>query len=72
MSSLENILEKWDNSSSSVERVQLTVRIPLFTYQRVLAFKELYPCLSVNEMVSDILGFGLNEIISAQEVLKHD
>ncbi len=64
MSDLEVVLKNWSHQAPSLERAQLTLRIPLSDYQRLLAFKEIYPNRSVNDMVVDILSAALNEIVS--------
>jgi hypothetical protein len=64
MSDLEVVLKNWSFPAPSPERAQLTLRIPLSDHQRLLALKEIYPNRSVNDMVVDILGAALNEIVS--------
>lgn len=64
MSDLEVVLKNWSYPAPSPERAQLTLRIPLSDYQRLLALKEIYPNRSVNDMVVDVLSAALNEIVS--------
>lgn len=64
MSDLEGVLKNWSYPVPSPERAQLTLRLPLSDYHRLLALKEIYPNRSVNDMVVDIVGAALNEIIS--------
>lgn len=64
MSELEVLLKNWSFPARSPERAQLTLRIPLYDHQRLLALKELYPNRSINDMVVDILEAALNDIVS--------
>jgi hypothetical protein len=63
MSDLELVLKNWSFPARSPERAQLTLRIPLYDHQRLLALKELYPNQSINDMVVDILEAALNDIV---------
>ena len=63
MSQLETMLKHWSNPARSTERAQLTLRIPLFDHQRLMALKEVFPNRSVNDMVVDILEAALNDLV---------
>lgn len=63
MSELESMLKNWANPARSTERAQLTLRIPLFDHQRLMALKEVFPNRSVNDMVVDILEAALNDLV---------
>lgn len=64
MSELEVLLKNWSFPARSPERAQLTLRIPLYDHQRLMALKAVYPNRSVNDMVVDILEAALNDIVS--------
>lgn len=70
MSELEVLLKNWSFPARSPERAQLTLRIPLYDHQRLMALKAVYPNRSVNDMVVDILEAALNDIVSKLET-KH-
>ena len=64
MSGIESLIKNWSFPVRSPERAQLTLRVPLSDYQRLLALKEVYPNRSINDMVVDILEAALNDIVS--------
>lgn len=64
MSELEVLLKNWSFPARSPERAQLTLRIPLYDHQRLMALKAVYPNRSINDMVVDILEAALNDIVS--------
>lgn len=64
MSEIESLLKAWSSPVRSPDRAQLTLRIPLYDHQRLLALREIYPNRSVNDMVVDILEAALNDIVS--------
>lgn len=72
MSELEVLLKNWSFPARSPERAQLTLRIPLYDHQRLMALKAIYPNRSINDMVVDILEAALNDIVSKLPTYKID
>ena len=62
---MKNLVKSWSLPDRSNERIQITLRIPFSDYARLHALKEIYPRRSVNDILSDIIKFGLDEIIEA-------
>lgn len=62
---MKNLVKAWRLPDRSNERIQITLRIPFSDYARLHALKEIYPRRSVNDILSDIIKFGLDEIIEA-------
>lgn len=62
---MKNLVKSWSLLDRSNERIQITLRIPFSDYARLRALKEIYPRRSVNDILSDIIKFGLDEIIEA-------
>lgn len=63
--SMKNLIKVWRLPDRSNERTQITLRIPFSDYARLHALKEVYPRRSVNDILSDIIKFGLDEIVEA-------
>ena len=63
MSEIATLLKNWGSPLRSPEKTQVTLRMPLDDYHRLLALKEIYPNRSVNDMVVDIVEAALNDII---------
>lgn len=62
---MKDLVNTWTLPSISNERVQVTLRIQFDDYARLHALKEAYPRRSVNDILSDIIRLGLDEIIAA-------
>lgn len=63
--SMKNLVESWTFPSAPNERIQVTLRIQFDDYARLHALKAAYPRRSVNDILSDIIRLGLDEIIEA-------
>ena len=62
---LKSLIKSWNLPDRSNERVQVTMRIPFTDYARLHALKEVYSGRSVNEILTDILRVGLDEVVEA-------
>lgn len=62
---MKNLVESWTLPSAPNERIQVTLRIQFDDYARLHALKAAYPRRSVNDILSDIIRLGLDEIVSA-------
>lgn len=49
----------------SSERAQITLRVGYNDYARLQALKELFPGRSINDMVSDLVHVGLDELVAS-------
>ena len=63
--SMKNLLRMWTLPDRSNERIQVTLRIPFTDYARLHALKEVYPSRSVNDILTDIIRVGLDEIVDS-------
>lgn len=63
--SMKNLVESWTLPSAPNERIQVTLRIQFDDYARLHALKAAYPRRSVNDILSDIIRLGLDEIVAA-------
>jgi hypothetical protein len=62
---MKNLVGIWSLPDRTAERIQITLRIPFTDYARLHALKEVYPTRSVNDILSDIIRVGLDEIVEA-------
>jgi hypothetical protein len=65
MKNITTLLKTWSLPDRTQERSQLTVRINYDLYAKLQALKEVYPTRSVNDLVTDIIQAGVDEIIQA-------
>lgn len=63
--SMKDLVKTWRLPNIPNERIQVTLRLPFDDYARLHALKEVYPRRSVNDIISDIIRIGLDEIIVA-------
>ncbi len=63
--SVKDLVNTWDMPSVSNDRIQVTLRIQFNDYARLHALKATYPSRSVNDILSDIIKVGLDEVIEA-------
>lgn len=63
--SIKNLAKTWSLPDRTQDRQQLTLRIPYDIYAKLHALKECYNQRPVNDMITDILRAGLDEIIEA-------
>lgn len=63
--SIKNLAKTWSLPDRTQDRQQLTLRIPYDLYAKLHALKEVYNQRPVNDMITDILRAGLDEIIEA-------
>jgi hypothetical protein len=61
----KNLIKSWSHPDRTAERTQLTLRLSFDDYARLQALKEIYKNRSINDMISDILKGGLDEIVDA-------
>lgn len=57
------LVKLWGLPDRSAERVQITLRLPYPDYTRLHALKKVYPNRSVNDMISDLVKVGLDEVV---------
>jgi len=69
---IKNLVKSWSLPDRSTERAQITLRIPFNEYARLHALKEAYPNRSVNDILTDIIKTGLDEIVEALPSYKID
>lgn len=62
---LKGLVKTWDLPNLSNERIQVTLRLQFDNYAKLHALKEVYPRQSVNDIITDIIRLGLDEIIEA-------
>jgi hypothetical protein len=62
---LKNLIKSWSLPDRSNERIQVTLRVPFTDYARLHALKEVYSTRSVNEILTDIIRLGLDEVVEA-------
>lgn len=60
---VKKIVESWTLPDRSTERTQITLRIQYTDYARLHALKAAYPSRSVNEILTDIIRVGLDEVV---------
>lgn len=60
---VKKTLESWSLPDRSAERIQITLRIPYTDYARLHALKAAYSSRSVNEILTDIIRMGLDEVV---------
>jgi hypothetical protein len=70
--SIKNLAKTWSLPDRTNDRQQLTLRISYDLYAKLHALKEVYNQRPVNDMISDILKAGLDEIIDALPSYKID
>lgn len=63
--SVKDLVNTWNLPSVSNDRIQVTLRIQFNDYARLHALKAAYPRRSVNDILSDIIKVGLDEVIEA-------
>lgn len=63
--SMKNLIKIWNLPDRSSERAQITLRIPFTDYARLHALKDVYPTRSVNDILTDIIRMGLDEVVEA-------
>jgi len=68
MKNVTSLIKSWALPDRTQDRAQLTVRIDFDLWAKLQALKEIYPKRSVNDMVTDILRVGVDEIIEALPV----
>jgi hypothetical protein len=60
------LLDRWKKTPAPAKTAQeYAVRLPLDDAARLQALAELFPAQSIEEMVTDLLGAGLDEIAAA-------
>jgi hypothetical protein len=64
MSKLHELTKYWAYPDRSSDRQQLTLRVPYDIYAKLHALKRVYQ-RPVNDMITDILAAGLDEIIES-------
>lgn len=69
---VKKIVESWTLPDRSTERTQITLRIQYTDYARLHALKAAYPSRSVNEILTDIIRVGLDEVVDALPVYDAD
>ena len=69
--SIKNLVTTWSLPDRSQDRQQVTLRIPYDIYAKLHALKDIYQ-RPVNDMITDILRSGLDEIIEALPSYKVD
>jgi hypothetical protein len=70
--SIKNLATAWSLPDRTQDRQQVTLRIPYDIYAKLHALKEVYNQRPVNDMITDILRAGLDEIIEALPSYKID
>lgn len=63
--SMKDLVKTWNLPNIPNERIQVTLRLPFDDYARLHALKAAYPSRSVNDIISDIIRMGLDEIVAA-------
>ncbi len=63
--SVKKLISEWALPDRTMDRAQITLRIPYPDYARLHALKEVFPGRSVNEMICDILKAGLDEVVES-------
>lgn len=61
----KDLTYSWSLPSRSAEYRQLTLRIPPDNYAKLQALKQVFPSQSIDDMVNDIIGEALREIIDS-------
>jgi hypothetical protein len=59
------LLDHWLVPDRTNDRVPVKVRLPYIEYARLQAFKEVYPGRSVNDMLLDVIRWGLDELVES-------
>lgn len=59
---MKNLLDKWAVPDSPSERVQLTLRISQYDYDRVQALRERFPKRTANDLITGLISAGLDEL----------
>lgn len=72
MMDVKKIVESWTLPDRSTERTQITLRIQYTDYARLHALKAAYPSRSVNEILTDIIRVGLDEVVDSLPVYGAD
>jgi hypothetical protein len=62
---VKDLLKTWNLPDTTNQRAQITLRIPFKEYARLHALKEAYPQRSVNDMITDLVSAGLDELVDA-------
>lgn len=63
--SIGSLAQAWALPDRSSERVQITLRVGYNDYARLQALKEIFPGRSINDMVSDLVRVGLDELVAS-------
>ena len=65
------LLDRWKKAAAPVlSAKEYAVRLPLDDAARLQALAELFPGYSIEDMVTDLLGAGLDEIAAAMPYVK--
>lgn len=62
---MQSLVKSWTYPDRSTERTQITLRLPFTDYARLHALKQVYQNRSVNDLLTDIIRVGLDEIVEA-------
>lgn len=65
MKNVKSLIKNWSLPDRSQDRSQLTLRLNYELYAKLQALKEIYPTRSINDLITDILQVGIDEIVEA-------
>jgi len=69
---IKNLVNTWSLPDRTEDKHQFTLRLRYDHYAKLLALKELYKNRSVNDLINDILGASLDEVVEALPSYKID